>query len=118
MNEELANDSWRHALAFYDTLQGPQWGHIPGFRRLVSAIGRSVEARGLTAVTSHEILLVSPYTKYPDWFDGRHVRLVPLADGQVRVERYPAGSQLGAAETWTATIEDVQAGALRAIGEL
>jgi hypothetical protein len=81
-------DSWSKALASYDTLLGPGWTHIPAFRSLVALIASSEGVRGLTAITSHETLTVSPYTRYPDWFDGRRVQLHPLADGTVRITRY------------------------------
>lgn len=81
-------DSWSNALAFYDSLSGPGWSHIPAFRNLVALVANSESAQGLTAITSHETLTVSPYTRYPDWFDGRRVQLHPLADGTVRITRY------------------------------
>ena len=89
MSNELTNTSWASALAFYDKLNGPQWKHIPLFRELVSQIGSSEQASGLVAVTSHATLLVSPYTHRLDWFAGRHVLVVPFADGTVRVEFHP-----------------------------
>lgn len=85
MTETLPPRGWDRALSFYDSLSGPQWAHIPPFRALVYAIAASEHARHLTAITSHEVLTISPYTRYPDWFDGRHVQLYPLPDGTVRV---------------------------------
>jgi hypothetical protein len=80
---------------------GPGWSHIPGFRNLVSALSMSEEASGLTVVTSHETLVVSPYTKYPDWFEGRHIRVHPLSNGTVRIDKVPERSDRRATETWT-----------------
>jgi len=84
----VGTDSWRNALAFYDSLSGADWSHIPAFRTLVAQIASSEGVRGLTAITSHETLTVSPYTRYPDWFDGRRVQLHPPADGTVRITKY------------------------------
>ena len=84
------NESWERALALYDSLSGENWRYIPAFRGLVAVLAESKEAAGLTAVTSHATLIVSPYTTYPDWFDGRHVELHPLSDGMVRLSRHPA----------------------------
>ena len=77
---EPANGSWSHALAVYDSLDGSGWRHIPAFRSLVVALSTAPEASGLTAVTSHETLIVSPYTRYPDWFEGRHVPMSQALD--------------------------------------
>ena len=90
MSNELTNTSWASVLAFYDSLNGPQWKHIPLFRELVSQIGSSEQASGLVAVISLMRLIISPYTHHLDWFAGRHVLVVPFADGTVRVEFRPA----------------------------
>ena len=47
---------------------------------------------GLTAVTfSHETLdrvaYIHPLSA--DWFEGRHVRVHPLTDGNVRIDKFP-----------------------------
>jgi hypothetical protein len=88
VENEATNQSWTRALALYDSLTGPGWEHIPEFREFVETVSRSTQAAGLTAVTSHDTLLVSPYTCYPDWFEGRHVRLRPLSDGAVQISRW------------------------------
>ncbi len=36
---------------------------------------------GLYAITSMTTLLISPYSRYPDWFDGRHVKIEPHING-------------------------------------
>ena len=58
MTAEPPTNSWDKALSFYDGLTGPGWEHIPAFRALVSALATSKEARGLTAITSHEVLTI------------------------------------------------------------
>lgn len=78
-------DSWNKTLLFYASLTGIDWQHTPEFRELVSRIVASPQARGLTAITFHETLTVSPYTRYPDWLDGRRLELYRLADGRIRV---------------------------------
>lgn len=91
MNSQAWTDSWRSALGFYDGLIGNGWEHIPEFRNLVANIADSKAARGLTAVTSHDVLTVSPYTTHPDWFDGRRIVLTPMPIGLVRIDHYPKG---------------------------
>jgi hypothetical protein len=44
--------------------------------------------------------------RYPDVFDGRHVRVHPLSDGTVRVERVPAGRDPQRTVSWTLPLED------------
>ena len=100
------NDSWTQALARYDGLVGTGWGHIPAFRGLVQALSTSDQASGLTAVTSHETLIVSPYTQYPDWFEGRHVRIHPLTDGRIRIDRVPQQFDRHPTETWTLSLQE------------
>ena len=101
MSGRPTNASWEKALALYDSLVEPGWRHIPPFRELVSELSRCAEAAGLTAVTSHETLIVSPYTCYPDWFEGRHVRVHPLVDGSVRIDKVPEPFDPSRTETWT-----------------
>jgi hypothetical protein len=115
---DVTNDSWVRALALYDSLQQSHWDHIPPFRELVAELGRSAEAAGLTAVTSHATLLVSPYTRYPDWFDGRHVRIHPLSNGHVRISRHPERFDRQPTESWTLPLADVRIKALALIAEL
>lgn len=79
-------ESWAHALALYDQLAEAGWAHIPAFRRVIAELSATPAAAHLTAITSHEVLTISPYTRYPDWFEGRHVRVEPLPDGCVRIE--------------------------------
>src|SRR5689334_16071274 len=74
---EPTNSRWSSALSTYDRLAAHHWKHIPPFRELVAWISGTREAFGLTAFTSHETLIVSPYSRYPDWFYGRGVRLHP-----------------------------------------
>ena len=102
------NESWTRALERYDGLVGDGWEHIPAFRELVRALGASDDASGLTAVTSHETLIVSPYTQYPDWFEGRHVRVHPLTDGRIRVDRVPQQFDRRPTETWTLPLEEAR----------
>ena len=105
MAEDSSTNSWDRALSFYDELSGPGWAHMPAFRALVSVLANSEEVRGLTAITSHEVLTISPYTQYPDWFEGRRVQLHPLADGTVRVVRHSDRAK----ETWTLPVTQAKA---------
>ena len=115
---ESWEDTWLAALALYDSLIGHGWHHIKAFRELVATLGRCEEARGLTAVTSHETLLISPYTRYPDWFDGRHIRVHPLRDGSVRIDRVPQRFDLQPTETWTVALDQAQRKLLELMAEL
>jgi hypothetical protein len=112
------NAKWLDALQFYDGLQADGWPHIAAFRELVAQISVSPTAVGLTAVASHEVLLISPYTRYPDWFDGRHVKLHPLTDGTVRLERYADVHGPQASEIETVPIKDALPTVLRILARL
>jgi len=72
---------------------------------MVAELSRCAEVSGLTAVTSHETLILSPYTRYPEWFEGRHVRIHPLVDGAVRIDKVPQQFDRHPTETWTVPIQ-------------
>lgn len=114
MAAESSTNSWDKALSFYDTLTGPGWAHIPAFRALVSALATAQEARGLTAITSHEVLTISPYSRYPDWFDGRRLQLHPRADETVRIVKYSEREP----ETWTLPFIEAHAKTLALLSDL
>jgi hypothetical protein len=111
---DWSTNSWDKALSFYDALSGPGWAHIPAFRALVSALANSEQSRGLTAITSHEVLTISPYTRYPDWFEGRRVQLQPRADGTVRVVKHSERAN----ETWTLPLAQAQVKVLALLPDL
>ena len=108
MSDEPTNGSWVEVLSVYDSFVEPGWQHIPPFRDVVAALGASAEASGLTAITSHETLIVSPYTRYPDWFQGRHVRVHPLRDGTVRIDKVPERFDRLPTETWTVPLKEAE----------
>jgi hypothetical protein len=114
MTEDLSVNTWDKALSFYDTLSGPGWAHMPAFRALVFAVANSEEARGLTAITSHEILTISPYTRYPDWFEGRRIQLHPRADGTVHIVKYSDRAK----DTWTLPVAQARAKLLELLPDL
>lgn len=116
MAEPQPNESWPRALSFYESHTGNQWQHIPRFRELVLSISRSPKTAGLTAFTSHETLIVSPYTR--DWLEGRHVRLHPLSDGRVRIEKWPPQFERSAKETFTLSIGDARDQVLALVADL
>jgi hypothetical protein len=97
---------------------GPHWAHIPAFRQRVAALACSREASGLSAVTSHDTLIVSPYTRHPDWIEGRHVLLRPHRDGQVLIESYPNGWRAAPAESSLVAADEVLVAARRALAAL
>jgi hypothetical protein len=47
---------------------------------MVSELAHSPQVTGLFAITSMVDLIISPYSTYPDWFDGRHLALKPTSD--------------------------------------
>ena len=112
------NESWTEALSCYDQLVDSGWRHVAPFRELVRTLGESDEVSGLTAVTSHETLIVSPFTRYPDWFEGRHVRVHPLVDGTIRIDRVPQRFDSHPTETWTVPLGDALARVRALIAEL
>lgn len=101
MSGNVTIRSWHDVLSFYDSLTGPRWNHIRAFRELIAELSSSIIAAGLTAVTSHEVLTLSPYTRYPDWFQGRRIQLHPLADGHVRIVKYSGWRS----ESWTLPLD-------------
>ena len=112
------NESWAAVLAAYDLMVGPHWAHIPRFRHSVAALACSHEASGLSAVTSHETLIVSPYTRHPDWIEGRHVLLRPHRDGRVLIESYPNGWRAAPAESTLVAADEVLATARKVLARL
>jgi len=118
MSDEPSNGSWAKALALYDSLVGPGWDHVAAFRGVVSMLSTSAEASGLTAVTSHETLILSPYTRYPDWFQGRHVRVHPLRDDTVRIDVVPEQFDRRPTETCTVPLDQALAKVRTLISDL
>lgn len=104
---EITNDSWKAALATYESLEEHGWRHIKRFRQLVEEISRSPYAAGLNAVTSQGTLIISPYSCFPDWLKGRHVRLQQLNDGRVCIDRFWGEHDRRSNETWTLPFGEV-----------
>ena len=102
-------ESWAHALALYDQLAEAGWAHIPAFRRMVAELSTTPAAARLTAITSHEVLTISPYTRYPDWFEGRHIRLEPFADGRVRIDFRRGRFDMGPDASWVVPVGEAGA---------
>jgi hypothetical protein len=50
---------------------------------LVGRLAASPDVCGLFAITSMTTLRISPYSCYPDWFDGRHITVDASAEGFV-----------------------------------
>jgi hypothetical protein len=69
-------------------------------------------------VISHETLIISPYGRYPDWFEGRRVVLHPLADGTVKIERYADQSGVHPSDTVTLACGSALVKVLSLIAEL
>jgi len=107
VSENGTKASWIDVLTLYDSLQGQAWRRVRAFRDVVATLASAREVEGLTAVTSHEMLTISPYGRYPDWFSGRRITLLPLVDGTVRLERFTDASDSRAVETSTLPMGDV-----------
>jgi hypothetical protein len=119
MSERAANDSWMRALGFYESLARESgWTHIRAFIEFVAVLGRSREAAGLTAITSHETLSVSPYTRYPDWFEGRRVVLHPNPNGTLLLSRARDGTGGQVEAVRTVPLEEALPLALSLFAEL
>ena len=52
---------------------------------LVTDLSQSPNVRGLFAVTSMLTLRISPYSCYPDWFDGRHIAIDAIGSHYIAV---------------------------------
>lgn len=118
MSAVSQKERWAHAIALYDQLAEAGWAHIPAFRQVVAELSATPAAARLTAVTSHEILTISPYTRYPDWFEGRHVRLEPLSDGRVRIELHRGRFDMAADESWSVPVGEAAARIARLLEDL
>ena len=70
--------TWRAAVTFFGELDTDA---MRSMSALVSELADSPDVRGLFAVTSMATLRISPYTCYPDWFDGRHITIDASSDG-------------------------------------
>lgn len=106
------------ALSLYQSLIDSGWNYIPPFRDLVKLIGESKEASGLVVVTSMATLIFSPYTSYPDWFEGRNVQMTPLRDGRVKIVYFPGQFAGNTEQSWTVTIDQADAIVRPLIAEL
>jgi hypothetical protein len=76
-------------LDLYQSLIDSGWDFIIPFREFVKRVGVSREAAGLTVYTSHETLIFSPYSTYPDWLKEPRVLVRPLKNGQIEVMLSP-----------------------------
>lgn len=92
--EHPPRESWDVALEFYRTLtnHGPQWSHIPRFSEFVSDLSQYDEIKWLHAVTSHENLIVSPFSSGSDVLVGRRVVLHPTVNGDIEISCYLHGA--------------------------
>ncbi len=109
---------WDRALERYDDLIRDGWLHLAPMRQLIFELQVAEETRGLTAVTSMDRLLLSPYTCYPDWFEGRHVLIAPLWSGKVQVSWHPERFCAPPTKVWLFEFPDVHARVLRLAAEL
>ena len=66
--------TWCYAIEHYAKLNGDTMSRM---HRIVSELAESPKVTGLFAITSMVDLVISPYSTYPDWFDGRHLTLKP-----------------------------------------
>jgi len=73
-------------MSLYQSLVQYGWKHIPSFMELLPAIKNCSEELSLTPVTSHEQLLLSKYSEYPQFFDMEHIVIHPQVNDKVLVE--------------------------------
>ena len=62
--------TWRDAVDHFGNLNSES---MRAMSDLVAALSQLPELRGLFAVPSMTTLRISPYSSYPDWFDGRFI---------------------------------------------
>ena len=62
--------TWQSAVDRYEKLNSDS---MRAMSRLIATLASMPEVRGLFAVTSMTTLRISPYSCYPDWFDGRYI---------------------------------------------
>lgn len=62
--------TWQSAVDQFGSLNSDA---MRAMSDLVSALSQLPEMRGLFAIPSMTTLRISPYSRYPDWFDGRYI---------------------------------------------
>lgn len=79
------DEAWEAALRRYDDLGTTDFPFLIPMRNLVAQLRTADDLRGLFAITSHATLIISPYSRYPDWFEGRRVVVEATSANTVRV---------------------------------
>ena len=79
------DESWQLALSRYEARVADGFHRLNCLLRVVRQLHSAQEIRGLFAITSHDDLLISPYSCYPDWFNGRRIDAAALPSHHVRV---------------------------------
>lgn len=89
MDDQFTNtiawdEAWDAALQRYDDLAKNDFAFLIPMRSLVTQLRTAEDLRGLFAITSHATLIISPYSCYPDWFEGRRVVVEAISERKVR----------------------------------
>lgn len=92
------DQSWQKALALYRSFDRPSLAYLRRFEDIVAQLASSKEVRGLYAITSHETLIITPYS-YPDFMNKRRVCASPLPTDDVEISRYDHRRQPAEQET-------------------
>jgi len=71
---------------FADLLTQTNWSHLLPFVEKLDELLILAGVYGLVTFTSHERLLFSKHTSYPEWFEDDTVVITPLTSGNVDVE--------------------------------
>lgn len=79
------DEAWEFALRRLDDLCTTAFPFLVPMRNLVAQLQTADDLRGLFAITSHATLIISPYSHYPDWFNGRRVVIEAKSANIVRV---------------------------------
>jgi hypothetical protein len=83
-------ESWTYALRHYASLAQTEfaWEGIGAYRQLVAQVAESTYSERLYALRSHDFLVISPASGWPQRASRSSVTVRPSSDGLVRLVLY------------------------------
>ncbi len=82
----MTTHSWDRVIRLYRSLEQYGWTYIPAFTKLLPEIKSRAVELNLIPVTTHERLLLSRSSEYPDFFENEHIVLCPQENETVVIE--------------------------------
>ena len=90
------DETWNAAYGWYSELASGSVNSMK-MKNLVEKLMSAPDLAGLFAHTTAASLVISPYSIYPDWAEGRRISLQARGENVVRVQLNALG---GEPETW------------------